>query len=108
MLVQFNIVIHYYLVAQSLALPIPIYDYFTMVPLAIFVMMIPVSINAIGIRESIFAFFLGSYGVPVADAIAFAWLIYGFILLQGILGGIVYALCSGERPDINPPLTPED
>ena len=55
-------------------------------------MMLPISINGIGLRESVFVFFFSAFGVVKYQAIAFAWLAYGLVILQGLLGGIVYAL----------------
>jgi hypothetical protein len=54
-------------------------------------MMVPVSINGIGVRENLFVFFLASFGVAEATGLAFAWLDYGLLLLQALAGGLVYA-----------------
>jgi hypothetical protein len=51
----------------------------------------PVSVNGIGLRESVFALFFGFFGLDLTQALAFSWLIYGQILLQGLVGGVVYA-----------------
>lgn len=91
-LLQTNVVIHFYLIATALNFPIPFHHFFLIIPLSIFIMMLPISINAIGIRENIFAFFFASYGVSKPEAVAFAWLVYGLVILQGLLGGMVYAL----------------
>jgi hypothetical protein len=66
------------------------------VPLALFVMMVPVSINAIGVRENVWAFFFAAFGVAAATGVALAWLDYGLVLLQALVGGVVYA---GRRGD---------
>ncbi|MCB0111976.1 MAG: flippase-like domain-containing protein [Caldilineaceae bacterium] len=92
LLLQANVVIHYYFIARALHLDVPLYSFFFIIPLVTLLMMLPISINAIGIRESAFGFFLAAYGVTTADAVAFAWIAYGPILLQGILGGLIYAL----------------
>ncbi|WP_159460606.1 lysylphosphatidylglycerol synthase transmembrane domain-containing protein [Calothrix rhizosoleniae] len=91
-LLQTNVIIHFYLIAMALEFPIPFNHFFLIIPLSIFIMMLPISINGIGIRESIFAFFFLSYGVSKPEAVAFAWLVYGITILQGVVGGIVYAL----------------
>lgn len=90
-LLQTNVVIHYYIISTALGLQVPIYDYFLIIPLTLFIMMIPISINAIGLRENAFAFLLASFSVTQADAVALAWIAYSFVLFQGLLGGIVYA-----------------
>ncbi len=92
-------VIHYYLIAAALNLPISLLAFFVIVPLAIIIMMLPVSINAIGLREGAFVFFFASYGVSTERAVAFAWLVYGTVLLLGIVGGVVYALRSESPPE---------
>ena len=55
-------------------------------------MMLPISINGIGVREGIFVFLLGQWGVDPAQALALAWLEYGIILLFGLLGGGLHIL----------------
>lgn len=92
LLLQANVIMHYYLIAEALHLSVPLYSFFFIIPLVTLLMMLPISINAIGIRESAFGFFLAAYGVSTSDAVAFAWIAYGLILLQGVLGGIFYAL----------------
>src|SRR5690606_28322746 len=77
--------------ALSLGLPVLFLNYFLIIPAALLVMMAPVSINGIGLREGAFAFFFGLFGVGRAEAVAFAWIAYGLLLIQGLLGGLVYA-----------------
>jgi glycosyltransferase 2 family protein len=92
LLLQANVVIHYYLFAKALNFSVPVYVFFLIIPLAIFVMMIPVSINGIGVRETAFVFFFAPFDVSKSEAIALAWLAYGVVIFQGVLGGIVYTL----------------
>jgi glycosyltransferase 2 family protein len=91
LILQANVVMHYYLFAKALDFPVPLYNFFLIIPLTLFIMMVPVSINAIGIRESALVFFFAPFGVPKSAAIALAWLTYGVVIFQGLLGAIVYA-----------------
>ncbi|MFQ3567074.1 MAG: lysylphosphatidylglycerol synthase transmembrane domain-containing protein [Aggregatilineales bacterium] len=91
-LLQANVVLHYFLVAEALNLGVPFLNFFLIIPLASFIMMLPISINAIGVREGVFAFFFAPFGVLRAEAVAFAWIVYGIIALQGVVGGVLYAL----------------
>jgi len=91
-LLQVNVIIHFYLIGYALQLSVPMLAFFVIIPIAIVIMMLPVTINGIGIRESVFVFFLGTYGVAQVDAVAFAWISFGFVITQGVVGGIVYAL----------------
>lgn len=88
---QAMIILHYVLLARALGIGIPGLDFFWIIPVAILVMMLPVSINAIGIREHVFVLFFAAYGVGGATAVAFAWASYGVVLLLGLIGGLVYA-----------------
>lgn len=92
LLLQGNVVLHYYLIAKAMGLPIPLMSFFLIIPLVTLMMMLPVSINAIGIRENAFIFFFGAFGILSPEAVAFAWIAYGLVLVQGMLGGILYAL----------------
>lgn len=89
---QANVVIQYFIVAQAIAIDIPLHAFFIIIPLTIFIMMVPVSINAIGIREGAFVFFFAFYGISNSEAIAYAWIMYAFVLMQGILGAVVFVV----------------
>ena len=91
-LLQTNVILHYFLIGKALNFNVSLANFFLIIPLAIFIMMLPISINGIGLRESVFVFFFSAFGVVKSQAIAFAWLAYGLVILQGLLGGIVYAL----------------
>ena len=102
-LLQLNVILHYYLLALSLGIAIPLSAMFIIIPVAIVVMMIPVSINAIGIREAIFVTMFGLYGVSNADALAFSWMSFILITVLGVIGGLVFMLrkkVTGERNDL--------
>ncbi|MCK0168493.1 flippase-like domain-containing protein [Jannaschia sp. S6380] len=98
-LLQINVVTFYFVLSQALDLGVSYGAFFAIVPVAIFAMMAPLSINAIGIREAIFILLLGLWGVDRDHALAFAWAEFGAILTAGLFGGIVYALRRGTaRP----------
>jgi uncharacterized protein (TIRG00374 family) len=91
LLLQINVIVHYWLIAEALGMNIPFTKFLFIIPIALFVMMVPISINAIGLRENLYVFFLKPYGATVAQVIAFSWIAYGMILLLGILGGVLLA-----------------
>jgi glycosyltransferase 2 family protein len=91
LVLQTLVVLNGYFLARALHVPIPLESFFLIVPLALFVMMLPVSINAIGVRENVWAFFFAAFGVAAATGVALAWLDYGLVLLQALVGGMVYA-----------------
>jgi glycosyltransferase 2 family protein len=95
LILQVTVVLHAFLLTRALGLQVPLMALFFIMPVALVIMSVPFSVNAIGIREGVFAFFLGLFGVSLSGALAFSWLAFGFILLQGAIGGLVYA--SGRR-----------
>ncbi len=98
LLLQFNVIFHYYLISEALGLNVPLMKFLVIIPLSMFVQMIPVSINGIGIRESFFVFFLANiYGASYEATLAFSWIAYGMILALGVLGGIIYAFRKQDR-----------
>jgi glycosyltransferase 2 family protein len=96
LLLQTSVVLGGWCLGRALHVPIPLPYFFLIVPLALIVMMLPVSINAIGVRENAWAFFFAAFGAPAALGVAVAWLSYGLVLLQALIGGAVYA--AGRLP----------
>jgi len=91
-LLQTNVVVFYWLLAKSLSLSVPFTSFFIIVPIAVFVMMAPISINGIGLREAIFVYILGMWGVENELALAVAWLEFGTVIAVGAIGGIVFSI----------------
>ena len=57
---QAAVVLNGYALARALHVELPVGVFFVLVPIAIFVMMVPISINAIGVRENVWAFLLAA------------------------------------------------
>ncbi len=92
LLLQVNVVVYHYLVAQALHLSIPFYSFFITIPLYTLITTLPISINGIGVRENLFIFFFSLFAVPRVESLAYSWLLYAILIIQGLLGGVVYAL----------------
>lgn len=91
LLLQLNVVIHYYLIGQALHLGrIPLLDYFFSIPIMLFILSFPVSINGIGVRDLFLIELFTFYGYPASVAIAFSMLDLVFNLLLGMIGGLIY------------------
>lgn len=101
LLLQVNVVTFYWMLAKALSLDVPYVTFYAIVPLAIFVMMLPISINGIGLRETAFVFLLGVAGVSESMALAFAWLEFGLVLLVGAFGGLVYLFRPGPPTQLD-------
>ncbi len=92
LLLQVNVGVYYWALGQALGLPVPMLYYFIAYPVAALLVMLPVTINGIGINENIWAFLLGSQGVGVEAALLFAWLHMAMLLVYAAFGGLVYLL----------------
>ncbi|MBC7186577.1 MAG: flippase-like domain-containing protein [Calditrichaeota bacterium] len=95
LLLQANVVLHYYLVAKAVGINVGLGHFFLIVPIATILTMLPITINGIGIRENAFVFLLTPFAVPPSTTIAFTWIGFGMMLLYGAMGGIVYVLRRG-------------
>ena len=91
LVLQFNVVLLHLLIGKALGIDVGFFGYFYVVPIAFFVMLIPLSINGIGVRENMFALMLGGLGVAAQDAVALALLAYAVFLVHGVFGGVVLA-----------------
>lgn len=94
---QANVVTYFFVLSQALGFSIEYAAFFVIVPVAIFVMLAPISINGIGIRENIFVLLLAMYQISPSHAVAFAWLDFGIKLIYAIVGGIIYALRNDPK-----------
>ena len=98
--VQLNVIIHFVIIAYALRIDVPPMAMFIIIPLATLVMLLPVSINGVGVREAVMVFFFSLYGISSEPAIAFAWVWLGMLLAQGMVGGIVFML-KRNKPDLS-------
>jgi uncharacterized protein (TIRG00374 family) len=92
LLLQVNVILFYYFIGISLNLGVSFLYFSMIVPIALVVLLVPFSINGIGIREGIFVYLLTELGVATKDAIALSWISFGLMLTQGLIGGIIFAL----------------
>ncbi len=88
---QVAAVAHYYLIGLALDLNVSILYFFIIIPLVLLILLLPVSINGIGVRENAYVLFFGKIGVEGSISIALSWLAFGMILIIGIIGGVIYA-----------------
>jgi len=57
---------------------------------------IPITVNGLGIREAVWVWSLGMYGVGRGEAFAYALLVLGVSLATSAVGGLVYAVAGGD------------
>jgi glycosyltransferase 2 family protein len=100
-LFQINVILYYYFCAQALALEIRLIYFFLFTPIVLIILLLPFTINGIGLRESSYIYFFGIIGTGSGEAIAFSWLSFGLMLTQGIIGGIIFAFRDRKMNQIN-------
>ena len=92
LLLQVNVILHYYFVGKALSLNIPFFDYFIFIPIVLLILTIPVTINGLGLREFLYISVFALYGIASSGAVSFSFIAdIAFALIIGIVGGIIYA-----------------
>lgn len=92
-LLQVNVILHYFLVGKALHLNISFIDYFIFIPIILIILIIPVTISGLGLREGIYIEIFKFYLIPAALAFSFPLIAdVAFGLIIGIIGGIIYVL----------------
>ncbi len=79
---------------------LPIQFYFATVPLVWVISLIPISLNAIGVREASFAYFFGIYGAGKSTGFLVSIIVFGISVAAGILGGIIFAFWNSAEKKI--------
>lgn len=92
LIIQTLFITCYYFISLSMGMNI---NYSMMVftlPFASIVTSLPIAIGGMGIRENATVFVLESFGASRADATLFAFIVLSIILLNALIGGLVYIL----------------
>ncbi len=97
LLFQANVVLHFWILGKALEIGIPWTLYFAIIPVSLLLLMLPASINGIGLREQVFILLFGNAGVSAVAAVALAWIAFGISLLQAFLGGVAFAVRKKVR-----------
>jgi len=91
LLLQINVIVHYYLAGKGFQLEVPLLDYFIFIPVVLLVLTIPITIGGLGVREGLYIQILGYYAIPASAAVAFSLIAdTAFTLAVGLIGAVVY------------------
>ena len=90
---QIAFILANYLLAKSLSMEISLGFFFFFVPILLVIGVAP-SVNGIGVREATFLFYLSEFTTP-EKALALSLLSTFFMIVIGIIGGIVFAFRGG-------------
>ncbi len=91
LLLQINVIVHYYLAGKAFHLEVPLLDYFIFIPVVLLVLTIPISIGGLGVREALYISILGYYAISASAAVAFSLIAdTAFTLAIGLIGAVIY------------------
>jgi uncharacterized protein (TIRG00374 family) len=102
--IQFIRIMAIWLCGEAVGLDLSPLVYVVMGPLLFLVMMVPFTINGLGVREAFFIAFLGRFGVDADAAFATGFLFYAVTIATSIPGGFIM-LWESLRPAAPRPST---
>jgi len=97
LLAQVIAILYYPLIAYSFGLDVPLVYFLIVIPIILVILMLPISIGGIGVREGAFIFFFKKVGVPPYEAVSIALVAFGLYLIWGLIGGVVYAMRNPQK-----------
>jgi uncharacterized protein (TIRG00374 family) len=89
-LIQLIEVFLFSLVASAIQIPVKLSDLFLFVPLLYLAVILPFSVNGIGIRETVFVIFASRWDISQSEAIAFSLTVFTLTLAGSLIGGPIY------------------
>lgn len=87
---QFLLIVHFWLIQFAFGESVPFTTFLVVVPLVFCVMMLPIGINGLGVRESAFVWFMTRAGMNPSAALAVSLASYAIAVVQGVVGGAVH------------------
>ena len=85
-----------YLIALSLNVEIPLRYFLLFIPIISFLLVLPISLSGLGVREGGYIYLFAQAGVSAPLALAMSLLFYALNVATGLIGGALYAL-EGAR-----------
>ncbi len=102
-LVQISNVVVVWLVGLAIGADVPGTFYWILVPLVSLLMMLPVSVNGMGVREGGMVLLLAPFGVSEGTALTLAFLWFAVTVTVSLEGGLVYLFGRFPRPEVADP-----
>ncbi|MDD4954164.1 MAG: lysylphosphatidylglycerol synthase transmembrane domain-containing protein [Candidatus Omnitrophica bacterium] len=96
-LVQIMPPLSFYAAALALGLKINIIYFFVFLPIIGAITLLPISLGGLGLRDATTIYFFAQIGVSRDLAFAMSLLNFFFVLIYGIIGGLIYALTVRHR-----------
>ena len=93
---QLLVVMSNYMVSQALDIPISFISLTWVVAAVSILHLVPISLAGLGVREGAYVFLLYQYGVPMSQGLGLSLLVFGIIVGQGLIGGVIEAVSAGR------------
>ena len=97
LLIQFFTVVMVWVAALAIDIDAPFRIFMIFIPLINLSIMVPLTINGIGLRESLFYLLFSQIGLPAETAVSLSLVTFCLYLLTAIPGLILYALYKKEE-----------
>ena len=89
--IQFVVIVMTWVAALALDLDAPFLSFVIFIPVInLTTMMFPLTINGLGVRESIYYLLFSEIGIPVEQAVVLSLLSFSIMNVPSLVGGIVY------------------
>jgi len=95
-LIQGVDILSFRLIASAIQIPVSISDLLLFVPLLYLAILLPLSVNGIGIRETVFVIFSSQWGINSSGAVAFSLTVFALGIAGSLIGGPLYWMSRKE------------
>lgn len=98
--VQMLRIIQAFCLGMALGIAVPPSIYFTVIPIILLIMLVPVTVNGLGTSQLAFVWFFGAVGVAEPQAFALSVLFVALGAIGNLPGGLIYAFGRDARSPI--------
>jgi len=95
--IQFLVVVAMWIAAKSIGIGAPFHVFLIFIPIVNLSMALPLTINGVGLRESVYYLLFSQIGVPVESAVTLGLLNFAVVAMTSLPGGVVYSLYKKEE-----------
>lgn len=81
-----------YLAALSFGVKISFWYFLLFIPIISFLLVLPISLSGLGVREGAYIYLFSRVGVPPSSALAISLSIYAVTVATGLIGALIYAV----------------
>lgn len=81
-----------YLIALSLGVRVSVWYFLAFVPIISFLLVLPISLSGLGLREGGYVYLFAQAGVSAPLALTMSLIVYAMNIVTGSIGGVLYAI----------------